>query len=294
MQSGTATYGVVPFENSTYGSVYQTLDLLADRQSQFSSLAICGEIYLGIHHSLLGFQDPPPTSSSDKNSLDPDEANPTHLATVPPGSAHPPCSLAHVRHVYSHPQALGQCTTFLATHLSNAQPHETTSTSRGAKDAAQDASLGSAAIASKAVAGDLGLEVLVEGIEDRGDNATRFLVLRHVEGKGDEGLTPRVLRTRNGEDQRRGWRTMVTFRAERGALTEALGVFKEAGLDVTVVNSRPSHERPWHYVFFVEFVGRLEEDQTGPVREAIGKLESITDGGRLWGSWRDGSSLSER
>ncbi|KAK8041891.1 P-protein [Apiospora rasikravindrae] len=57
-QSGRATYGVVPFENSTNGSVVFTLDNFADRQGLYPDLSVCAEIYLDVHHCLLGRSPP--------------------------------------------------------------------------------------------------------------------------------------------------------------------------------------------------------------------------------------------
>lgn len=54
IQSSTATYGVVPFENSTYGTVLFTLDLLVDRENQYADLLVCGELYLPFITALLG------------------------------------------------------------------------------------------------------------------------------------------------------------------------------------------------------------------------------------------------
>ena len=242
---------------------------------------------------MLGFHDTSPSSPPGRKSLNIGKANSTHPNVTPAHSGHPLCNLAHVQHVYSHPQALGQCAAFLSANLRHAQQHESASTSRGAEIAAQDVSLRSTAIASKVIAGSLGLDVLAEGIEDRADNATRFLVLRHGERTVDEKLVPGFLRVSGEEESRGDWRTIVTFQAEQGALAEALGVFKEVGLSLTGLNSRPSHERLWHYVFFVEFEGRLEEDGMGPVRQAIDKLGPITTAGRLWGSWKDRSRLDK-
>ncbi|KAK6866149.1 Prephenate dehydratase [Apiospora arundinis] len=63
-QSGRATYGVVPFENSTNGSVVFTLDHFADRQGLYPDLSVCAEIYLDVHHCLLG-RSPPDDGKSE-------------------------------------------------------------------------------------------------------------------------------------------------------------------------------------------------------------------------------------
>ncbi|MGH2369508.1 MAG: prephenate dehydratase domain-containing protein, partial [Chloroflexota bacterium] len=93
-----ADYGVVPVENSTEGSVGQTLDLFID-----SPLKICAEILLRITHHLIG---------------------------------HGP--LSEVRRVYSHPQALAQCRRWLTNNLPNAETRESSSTSAAAQQAAEE------------------------------------------------------------------------------------------------------------------------------------------------------------
>lgn len=101
-ERGNADYGVVPVENSTEGSVGQTLDLFID-----SPLKICAEILLRISHHLIG-----------RGPLD------------------------GVRLVYSHPQALAQCRRWLATHVPHAELRESSSTSVAVEMAAADATIG--------------------------------------------------------------------------------------------------------------------------------------------------------
>lgn len=69
VQSGPAPYGVVPFENSTHGTVTFTLDCLADRAGEYADIVVCDEVYLDVHHFLLGRLPPPPPSSSAPLSL---------------------------------------------------------------------------------------------------------------------------------------------------------------------------------------------------------------------------------
>ncbi|MBI3973210.1 MAG: prephenate dehydratase [Chloroflexi bacterium] len=96
-ERGNADYGVVPVENSTEGSVGQTLDLFVD-----SSLKICAEILLSITHHLIG-----------RGPLD------------------------EVERVYSHPQALGQCRRWLIANLPTAETVESSSTAAAAQRAAE-------------------------------------------------------------------------------------------------------------------------------------------------------------
>ncbi|KAI0476699.1 Prephenate dehydratase-domain-containing protein [Xylaria cf. heliscus] len=208
-QSGAATFGVVPFENSTNGSVVFTLDNFADRSNVYKDLNVCQEIYLDVHHCLLGHIAPPPPESSPSSSTN--HTSPSTLtssSTLTPNPretagggakessgqpaptatrSRPLHPIAHVRRIYSHPQAFGQCTAFLGTWLRGIETVDVSSTSRAAELALADASGESAAVSSAVAAGLLGLDVLARNIEDREDNTTRFFVLRRGVGGEEEG-----------------------------------------------------------------------------------------------------------
>ncbi|MCJ1293489.1 prephenate dehydratase [Xylographa carneopallida] len=283
VQSGAVTYGVVPFENSTNGSVVYTLDLFADRQSRFTNVYVCGEAYLDVHHCLLGHQ-------SDGLPLDdllPGDATPTHQSPSPPKpKTQPLTGVRHVKRIYSHPQAFGQCEAFLSTYLKGVERQEVSSTSKAAEIVAADTTGTLAAISSKVAAQVHDLDVLATRIEDRDDNTTRFFILRRASNDqssiGEEITQPRTKTHR--------WKTLVNFTIDHhspGALADALQVFKTYGLNLTSISSRPSRLTPWHYIFFVELEGRRESEGRGDVNQALAQLESITRGWRWHGSWED-------
>lgn len=130
--------GIVPIENSLFGSVHQNFDLL-----QEYPLHIIGEVKLRIRMNLLA------------------------LRTT---------SLKNIRDVYSHPQALGQSDQFLRT-LNNVQLHQYYDTAGAAKMIAQRQLTTAAAIASIQAAAHYNLKVLKKGIETDHRNFTRFIVL---------------------------------------------------------------------------------------------------------------------
>ncbi len=68
-----------------------------------------------------------------------------------------------------------------------------------------------------------------------------------------------------------------------GALAEALMVFKEHRLNLTSINSRPSRERPWHYVFFVEFLSNVKDSHL--VDQAMNELDRVAKSWRSLGTW---------
>ena len=159
--------------------------------------------------------------------------------------------------------------------------------------------LETAAIASR-LAGKLnGLEVLAEGIEDdAGGNSTRFFVLtRSVpmdgNGDGDGASSTNASSTTTGDEEERdpqAYKTLVSFTLEHGepgALAGCLAVFEKFGLNLTSINTRPSGEAPWHYVFFVEFYGRKRGPRGGAVNDALNELSEAAKSWRWLGSWEN-------
>ncbi|KNE71479.1 chorismate mutase [Allomyces macrogynus ATCC 38327] len=210
VEQGRATYGLVPLENSTFGSVAQSLD-----RFMTTTLQIRAESYLPIHHHLMS------------NS-----------------------TLHTIRRVYSHPEAFGQCQKFLDTHLPDAARINVASTAHAAELAAKEPY--AAAICNADAAG----------------NTTRFVVI--ARGQGD--ATP------SGNDA-----TLLCFTVDHrapGALCDALKVFKDCGINLTRIDSRPDRLRNaraglWHYVWFVELEGHRVDAKV--VRAVEGLTASCLD-----------------
>jgi chorismate mutase/prephenate dehydratase len=160
--------------------------------------------------------------------------------------------LASVKTVYAHPQAFAQCRRWLQTHLSGAHLTETTSNAQGAKQAARER--GTAAIAS-GLAGDLyGLNQLAGDIEDSATNQTRFWVLSSE------------ARPAGGSDKTS---LLVSIKHEAGSLHDMLGVFHSAGINMTRIESRPSRQRPWEYLFFIDLEGHPSDPKVAAALEAL-------------------------
>ncbi len=173
--------------------------------------------------------------------------------------------LKDVRQVRSHPQALAQCERFLARNRMDPVPAYDTAGS--AKDLAAAPEPGVAAIAS-ALAGRLyGLEVLASEIEDLPFNYTRFFVLGHDD-------PPRAERNK----------TSVVFatRHTPGSLHACLGEFARRGLNLTKLESRPRHNKPWHYIFYLDFEGHWQDT---PCAEALVSLLDKATFIKLLGSY---------
>lgn len=158
VSTGSADYGVVPVENSTEGMVNHTLDNLID-----SSLKICGEVELRIHHHFL--------ISEKVNAKD-------------------------IKRIYSHQQSLAQCRKWLDTNCPGVERIAVSSNAEAARMAQQEA--GAAAIAGAVAAEIYELDICHRNIEDNPNNITRFLVIGHedVEVSGED-KTSFVVSTRN-------------------------------------------------------------------------------------------------
>ena len=191
-----ADAAVVPVENSVEGGVTATLDALWAH----SDLGIRRALVLPIRHALLGSG-----------------------------------SLQDVTEVLSHPQALAQCSGWLAAQLPQALQLPTSSTAEAARMVA--GSRFRAAIASRKAGHEHGLEELAYPVNDVAGNRTRFLLLHR------------------GERRLEGDVASLAFSLHRnapGALLEALACLAEQGLNMSRIESRPSKRELGEYVFFVD------------------------------------------
>jgi prephenate dehydratase len=147
-----------------------------------------------------------------------------------------------IERVYSHIQALGQAEGFL-----RRRPWQLLSTynTAGAGKAIVDrGESGAAAVLSPRAAGLFGLEILADEIGDQPGNRTRFAVLARP-GDPLPSMAP-------GPDAGSRTTLVVAVRNEPGTLLEVLRVFAGHGLNMSKLESRPSRERAWEYVFWVD------------------------------------------
>lgn len=162
-------------------------------------------------------------------------------------------SLRKIKIVYSHPQALAQCRGWVEENLPRVVMKETVSTAEAAKIASRRA--GSAAIGSSLAGEIYALDVLAQYIEDSPQNYTRFLII----SSSSPGPT--------GKDKTS---LLFSVRDKIGALYYSLKPFKDAQINLTKIESRPSRRRAWEYVFFVEMAGHLQESS---VERTVARLE---------------------
>jgi len=172
-----------------------------------------------------------------------------------------------IRLVYSHPQALAQCRGYL--QKKKLEPTPAYDTAGSVKLIKEKKLTDAAAIASRRAAELYDMQVLDEGIEDRKNNYTRFLV-----------LSPRKAKQGDGH-----FKTSIILSVKHvpGALFGILGEFAIRKINLTKIESRPTKETPWEYNFYVDFEGHADDKAVKEVLEAIKPKTSYI---KILGSYR--------
>ena len=213
--SGLCQFGVVPIENSYNGSVREVYRLLQEK-----GCAIVRSTTQPIRHCLLG---------------------------------KPGAKLSDIRNVYSHPQALGQCSRYLSELSVRSVPWENTATAAKVVGARGD--LEDAAIASPICAELYGLEVLAEDIQDSEHNYTRFLCI---------AKEPKIYVGAR--------RISLMFRCpdSPGAHSDILNLLAAQGVNMRKLESSPLPKKEEEFQFFLE----LDADLRDPgIPEVLAELE---------------------
>jgi prephenate dehydratase len=228
VEQGPAGYGVLPIENSIGGSIHRNYDLLIENH-----LPIVGEVEVPVVHHLLAL----------------------------PGT-----SMAAIRKIYSHPQALAQCERFLRT-LTGVEIVATYDTAGSAKMVADGKLADTAAIASARAGEIFGLAPLASSVQDFDDNITRFIVI----GRRPLSDSPPD-------------KTTIVFSLpnEPGSLFKALSAFALRRVDLTKLESRPIPGRPWEYLFYADLAAARDEL---PCQRALANLAEFAPMLRTLGSY---------
>ena len=222
-----ADFGIVPIENSLEGSVRESLDLLIEK-----NLNIFGEIEIRVVHNLIG-----------------DEAG----------------DLSKIKTVFSHPQALSQCNTWLLRNIPNAELVETSSTAKAVKKVSKSKNSEYAAIGTSLAASIYNLDIIASGIEDNTQNYTRFLIISKKENMPtDHDKTSMVFVTKHIP----------------GALYRVIKLFADAGINLLKIESRPRKKDLWEYIFIIEFEGHQNS-----VKETLEQLKEFTIFMKILGSY---------
>jgi chorismate mutase/prephenate dehydratase len=227
VKNGAVPAGVVPIENSIEGSVNQNYDLFLAYD-----LKVCGEVAVKLAHVLI---------------------------------ANPQTKLEDIETVYSHPQALAQCRSYLEKQKWEIIPAYDTAGS--VKIIKEKQLYNAAAIASEKAADLYNMKIIARDIADNPSNYTRFLVL------SNEDAAP------TGDDK-----TSIIFSAKHspGSLYHSLGEFASRNINLTRIESRPTKTTAWQYNFYLDFEGHRTEKRC---TEALQALEKYATFVKILGSY---------
>lgn len=170
-----------------------------------------------------------------------------------------------ITRIYSHQQSFAQCRNWLDTHMPQADRIEVRSNGEAAKRIQHEWN-------AAAIAGDMAVELydlkaIANNIEDNPNNTTRFLII------GKQDVAP------SGEDKTS---IIVTTENTPGALHRLLAPFETSGISLTRIETRPARTSKWHYVFFIDFEGHVDDPK---VREVMRELEKEATDVRWLGSY---------
>ena len=223
-----ADYAVLPIENSSAGIVSENYDLLAEYD-----VTIVGEQILPVRHCLLGLKD---------------------------------AKISDIEQVYSHPQALMQCSKFLEQHR-DWERISMKNTAVSAKKIKEDNKPSLAAIASPLTADLYDLQILKEGIQNSETNATRFMIVSSKKIYTKEAKIISIC---------------FEIKHESGSLYHAISHFIYNHINMARIESRPIAGRNWEYRFFVDIEGNLKEEA---VLNALKSLREEVENLRVLGNY---------
>ncbi len=173
--------------------------------------------------------------------------------------------LHEIKEVYSHPQALSQCGEFLEKRNWKAQPFFDTAGAAAYVARKGDRSI--AAVAGKDAASCYNLEIMARGIETNPHNYTRFAVIARKE----QALSYHEAAKAS---------LVFSLADEAGSLFSCLSIFTRQGLNLTKLESRPIHGKPWTYMFYADL--ELPGEKSS-FEQAMEELKKETENLRLLG-----------
>ena len=215
VESGKVDFAILPIENSIVGEVRDSIDLINKR-----NIYIVGEVKHKIEHNLLGIK----------------------------GS-----KIEDIKRVYSHEQALMQCSEFLGEYP-EWEKIRMNNTALSAKYIGDTGNEENACIANMETRKMYNLELLKPDINNEKENFTRFFIVSN-----------KNLICENSEKIS----VITSTKNESGALIKLLKVFSDYGLNMVNLKSRPKTNKPWEYYFYIDFEGNLEEEKVKKALEEI-------------------------
>ncbi|GGJ22814.1 prephenate dehydratase [Deinococcus roseus] len=224
----------------------------------------CDLAALPVENSLAGTVIPAvdELSQSDLHAIQEVMVRVHHQLLVLPG-----VKMQDIEKVYSHPQALAQCDGYFKKH--GLKPVPAYDTAGSAKDLAESGNRHAASVASRRAAELYGLDILAENIEDEDFNTTRFLVLS---------------KNRNRIEAGKPYKTSIIFavRHQPGSLIDCLSVFRDHGVNLCRIESRPRRDKPWSYLMYVDFEGHTLDSE---VQAALAQMMHSASFLKILGSY---------
>ena len=230
IEAGECQYGILPIENSTAGSVNRVYDLMV--RYNFS---IVRTFRLKVDHNLL---------------------------------AKPGAALEDIREVYSHEQAISQCSGFLNT-LTDVKIVAVENTAVASEMVARSGRNDVAAISSRSCAELYGLNCLKAAIQDAGNNHTRFICIS------------KDLQVYPGSDKTS---IMMTLPHRPGALYKVMARLYALGINVTKLESRPIPDRDFEFMFYFDLDSSIYSDE---FLQLMCELESLCEEFKYLGSYSE-------
>ena len=179
-------------------------------------------------------------------------------------------SIDTIKTVYSHPQALSQCSDYLKSH--HFKEVEYANTALAAKEIAKLNDNTIASIASVDTAELYGLKVIESNINTTRNNTTRFVALSRSQNLPDA-------LTKMGEH----FILVFTVKNEAGALANTLNIIGAHGFNMRTLRSRPMKELLWNYYFYVELDGNINSEDG---KDMLIQLRTVCDRLKLVGTYR--------
>ena len=231
IEAGMCRYGVIPIENSTAGSVKKVYDLMISR-----NFKIVRTVRIKIDHSLL---------------------------------ANKGAKLSEIKEIFSHEQAISQCSAFLSSLGSEVKITRVENTAKAAQMVAESGRTDVASISSRSCAIQYGLTTLASAIQDNGNNHTRFICITNK-----TEIYPGADRTS----------LMLVTPHKPGALYRILSRFNSLGINLIKLESRPIPERDFEFMFYFD----LESSVYSPkLAQLLAELEQECEEFTYLGSYSE-------
>jgi prephenate dehydratase len=192
----------------------------------------------------------------------------------------PGTRIGKIRRVFSHPVALNQCKKFFENNL-QFEKSPFYDTAGSVKMLMEERLLDAAAIASADAAEIYGAQILRRSIEDDRENYTRFFLLERPRKKS------RIEAGADHSGKAVRFKTTLVFTTKNvpGALFRSLSAFALRDLNLTKIESRPLRGKPWEYLFYLDFMGHIDDPVS---QKALGHLSELADFLRILGCYPSG------